>query len=54
MDRENLRKDYDYVLMNIWGDAIDDDGLIPYRELMPNIEDIVRDSNREKRERLNR
>jgi hypothetical protein len=40
--------------MNIWGDAIDDDGLIPYRELMPNIEDIVRDSNREKRERLNR
>jgi hypothetical protein len=54
MDREDLRKDYDYVLMNIWGDAIDDDGLIPYRELMPNIEDIVRDSNREKRERLNR
>jgi hypothetical protein len=54
MDRENLRKDYDYVLMNIWGDAIDDDGLIPYRELMPNIEDIVRDSDREERERLNR
>jgi hypothetical protein len=54
MDREDLRKDYDYVLMNIWGDAIDDDGLIPYRELMPNIEDIVRDSDREERERLNR
>jgi hypothetical protein len=54
MDREDLRKDYDYVLMNIWGDAIDDDGLIPYRELMPNIEDIVRNSDREERERLNR
>jgi hypothetical protein len=54
MDRENLRKDYDYVLMNIWGDAIDDDGLIPYRELMPNIKDIVRNSDREERERLNR
>jgi hypothetical protein len=54
MDRENLRKDYDYVLMNIWGDAIDDDGLIPYRELMPNIKDIVRNSDREERERLNK
>jgi hypothetical protein len=54
MDREDLRKDYDYVLMNIWGDAIDDDGLIPYRELMPNIKDIVRNSDREERERLNR
>ena len=54
MDREDLRKDYDYVLMNIWGDAIDDDGLIPYRDFMPNIEDIVRDSDREERERLNR
>jgi hypothetical protein len=50
IDTDGLRKDYDYVLIDMWRPGF----IPPYKENMGIANDYLRDSDREERERLNR
>ena len=47
MDGDDLRKNYDYVLMDIWGDEINNFGLVPHREYIDDVKDTIRDREKD-------